>query len=125
MVEKDIFLRWLRSFSEGLAKIIGKAYVLEDDRNKEIDQLYQTFFGINRESFLRSNQDEFFEAIFNSDQDLQTNKEKIIAFCELIDVDMKFERNEEIKLILSYKLRVLKEFLKIKYGFELLDFSRL
>ena len=124
MLERDIILRWLRSFSEGLLRVVGKAHVLEEERKKEFAKLYQTFFDMNRESFLKIEKDGFFEGLFNSDEDLQIRKEKLVALCELIETDLKFEKNEEIKTNLSNKIEVLKDVLNEQYGFEYLDFNR-
>ncbi|MCH7399039.1 hypothetical protein MM236_13625 [Belliella sp. DSM 107340] len=124
MLERDIILRWLRSFSEGLLRVVGKVHILEEERKKEFAKLYQTFFDMNRESFLKTEKDGFFEDLFNSDEDLQIRKEKLVALCELIETDLKFEKNEEIKTNLSKRIGMLKDVLNEQYGFEYLDFNR-
>lgn len=124
MLEKDIILRWLRSFSEGLLRVVGKAHVLEEEKKKEFAKLYQNFFDINRESLLKTEKNGFFSNFFNSDEDFRTRKEKLVALCELVEADLKFEKNEQTKTNLSNKIRMLKGVLNEQYGIEYLDFNR-
>lgn len=73
-------------------------------REKKIAKLYQTFFDMNRESFLKTEKDGFFEGLFYSDEDFQIRKEKLVALCELLETDLKFEKMKRLKPILVIRL---------------------
>ncbi|MGY6520483.1 MAG: hypothetical protein ACXIUD_02070 [Mongoliitalea sp.] len=117
MQERDLLLRWLRAFFEGLNRLLNKSYV----DKKEIQDMYPKFFGKNRFYFLEAEGITMIEELFIESDDT-TNKEKLSALCQLMELDPKQEEDLRLRIILKDQILSINDLLLKKYGYFRVDF---
>ncbi|UJP66765.1 hypothetical protein [Mongoliitalea daihaiensis] len=117
MQERDLLLRWLRAFFEGLNKLLNNPSV----DKKEIQEIYSSFFGKNRANFFKPEAIIMIEELFSECDDI-TKKEKLSALCQLMELDLTVEQDSELRSILENHIKSINNLLLKKYGFYKVSF---